>query len=192
MPENQPKPSGFSILSIIHGLGRINQGLSRAGRTLSVVFLMAMLGIVLLQVLFRYALNDSLIWTEELAKALMVWSAFLVAPWAYRRGAAVAILMLITPLPVRLQAALKILIDALVLWILFVLFELSFGFVARGADISAASLPIPMAFFYAIMPIGLLTLMSVAIEHLLRGVMHLIDPDGGYPLAPARPVIEGE
>ncbi len=41
--------------------------------------------IVALQVFFRYALNQSLFWSEELARYLLVWLTFLGATAAYRR-----------------------------------------------------------------------------------------------------------
>jgi len=41
--------------------------------------------VVALQVFFRYLLNQSLFWTEELARYLLVWISFLGATVAYRR-----------------------------------------------------------------------------------------------------------
>ncbi len=41
--------------------------------------------IVALQVFFRYVLNQSLFWSEELARYLLVWLTFLGASVAYRR-----------------------------------------------------------------------------------------------------------
>lgn len=43
--------------------------------------------IVALQVFFRYGLNQSLFWSEELARYLLVWLTFLGASAAYFRGA---------------------------------------------------------------------------------------------------------
>jgi TRAP-type C4-dicarboxylate transport system permease small subunit len=46
-----------------------------------------MVGVVAAQVFFRYGLNQSLFWSEELARYLLVWLTFLGATVAYRRGA---------------------------------------------------------------------------------------------------------
>lgn len=43
--------------------------------------------VVAAQVFFRYALNHSLFWSEELARYILVWMTFLGATVAYRRGA---------------------------------------------------------------------------------------------------------
>ena len=80
-------------------LAKINETLCVMARNLAGLFLVAMIVIVIMQIFFRYVLNDSLIWTEELAKTLMVWTAFLVAPWAYRVGANVRIGFLIDEFP---------------------------------------------------------------------------------------------
>jgi TRAP-type C4-dicarboxylate transport system permease small subunit len=46
---------------------------------------LTMTAIVILQVFYRYALNHSLFWSEELARYLLVWLTFLGATVAYRR-----------------------------------------------------------------------------------------------------------
>jgi len=42
--------------------------------------------LVAAQVFFRYTLNQSLFWSEELARYLLVWLTFMGASSAYRRG----------------------------------------------------------------------------------------------------------
>ena len=50
------------------------------------VFGLSMSLVVAVQVLFRYGLNQSLFWSEELARFFLVWLTFLGATVAYRRG----------------------------------------------------------------------------------------------------------
>ena len=45
----------------------------------------SMAGVVILQVIFRYIFNNSLFWSEELARYLLVWLTFLGASCAYHR-----------------------------------------------------------------------------------------------------------
>jgi TRAP-type C4-dicarboxylate transport system permease small subunit len=54
-------------------------------------YLLLLLGLsmsstVILQVFFRYILNDSLFWSEELARFFLVWLTFVGATVAYRRN----------------------------------------------------------------------------------------------------------
>ena len=44
-----------------------------------------MAAVIILQVIFRYVLNHSLFWSEELARYLLVWLTFLGASSAYYR-----------------------------------------------------------------------------------------------------------
>jgi len=173
-------------------LAGANARLSRAFVWLAGLILMVMLAVVLLQVLFRYGLNNSLAWTEELSKTMMVWTAFLVAPWAYRNGSNVAIEMLVEAVDRRLRLALRIGINLLVLWILVVFLDAGFGFVARGFAIQAASIGVDMAWFYMIVPTGFAALALVGIELLLRDAAALITGDDGYRLAPVAVPKEGE
>lgn len=52
---------------------------------------LAMSSLILVQVFFRYALNDSLFWSEELGRMLLVWLTFIGASIAYKRCSHVGI-----------------------------------------------------------------------------------------------------
>lgn len=59
------------------GVDAFVQKLRRALTALSVVLLASYFVLVLLQVLYRYVLNDSLYWAEELVRGLMVWGVMI-------------------------------------------------------------------------------------------------------------------
>ena len=149
-------------------LAAINESLCNSARSAAGILLMAMTVIVLLQIVFRYVLNDSLIWTEEVAKTMMVWSAFLVAPWAYRASANVGIDMFVEQLSRRTRAVLHLLLNLLVLWIIAVFLYESIGFFQRGAGMRAASVPIQMSWFYSIVPVAFTAMFIVGVELILR------------------------
>jgi TRAP-type C4-dicarboxylate transport system permease small subunit len=71
-------------ITLIEGLSRRTNALVE--KTLFVLGAL-MVGVVFGQVFFRYALNHSLFWSEELARYILVWLTFLGATVAYRRGA---------------------------------------------------------------------------------------------------------
>lgn len=54
----------------------------------------AMVVVVSLQVLLRYAFNTSLDWAEDVARLLFVWSIFLAVPLGVKRGSHIAIELL--------------------------------------------------------------------------------------------------
>ncbi len=173
-------------------LAPLNERLTIGSRNLAGLLLMTMTGIVLLQIVFRYLLNDSLIWTEEVSKTMMVWAAFLVAPWAYRNGANVSIHMFVEELPVRLREVLHLILNMLVIGIIVVFLSESFGMVERGFSIRSASLPVQVGWFYFVVPYAFGAMLLVGIELLVRDVLALVYPDEDFLIPESGAVVEGE
>lgn len=67
--------------------------------TLAALTMLAIVVIMGVQVFYRYVLNDSLIWAEEVCRYLLVWSTFLFAGLAFSRGEMVAIEAVTLKLP---------------------------------------------------------------------------------------------
>jgi TRAP-type C4-dicarboxylate transport system permease small subunit len=169
-----------------------NEWISISARNTAGMLLIAMTAIVLVQILFRYVLNDSLIWTEEVSKTMMVWGAFLVAPWAYRNGANVSIQMFTDELPLTLQRLLHLALNVLVIWIIVVFWSESFGMVDRGFSIRAASLPVQVGWFFVVVPVAFGAMLLVGIELLIRDVLALLHPSEDFQIPGAGEIVEGE
>jgi len=88
------------VVRAVNGLGAFNEGTGGLACWVAAFLIAVMTGAVLVGVFFRYVLNDSLNWTEEVAVMSAIWVAFLVAPWAYRNGGHVAIEMIVNAFPV--------------------------------------------------------------------------------------------
>ena len=174
--------------AVVDGLGFVNAWIGRVGRAGAGAILAVMLAVIMLQVISRYVFNNSLSWTEELSKSLMVWTAFLVAPWALRTGANVGIDLFVEALPKRARFAVELAITALILWILVVLLGESLGFVERGMTSRMATLPLTTGFVYAIIPVSLAASILAGVEMGLRQLRELAvgvaDPDAPHRAAP--------
>ena len=168
---------------VLTQLTKVNEVFCGAARNLAGLLLVAMVVIVILQIVFRYVLNDSLIWTEELAKTMMVWTAFLVAPWAYRVGANVRIEIFLNEMSQPLQKSLELLLNLLVFWIVIVFLRESFGFWQRGLTVRADSLPIAVAWFYSVVPVAFFLLLLAGTERIIRNVLALLHPDEDWEIA---------
>lgn len=82
----------------------------------AIAAMMAVLvAVTLLQVYFRYFAGSSLDWSEELARYLFVWIAFLTGAVAVRRRAHVVVDILVVRLPPGLQRGLAVLTVGLTL-----------------------------------------------------------------------------
>lgn len=96
------------MLAVLRPLQAVLDVLLRIGRVLATCAIGVMVICILVQVFFRYALNNALPWPEEAARFLMLWMTGLIAPMAYRRGGFVAIDMVQAALPRRVGALLTL------------------------------------------------------------------------------------
>lgn len=165
-----------AVESGILTLGRINKIIGSGFCWTAALFLAIMTVVVLLGVFFRYVLNNSLAWSEESAILMMIWVAFLVAPYAYRSGGNVAIDMFVAALPQRALTVLRIIINLLVLWLLYRFLMEATVFVERGLRVRANTLDIPIGYVRAIVPVSMAAMMAVAVELILRDVWSMLVP----------------
>ena len=82
-----------SVQTVLGLLSKVNSALLRFGRAFGFAAMALMVLAILLQIFFRYVLNNALPWPEEAARALMIWMMALVAPSAYRHAGFVSIEM---------------------------------------------------------------------------------------------------
>ena len=153
-----------------------------------------MVFVILLQVFFRYVMNNALNWPDEAARFLMLWMTGLVAPSAYRWGGFVAIDMLPQALPrvPGLLLSLFILVLSLLVLVVGVQhgYDHTFGF---GGKFNSSSLRIPLEwagmetikvklrFMYMSLFVCMMLLISVNIELILRNLILLSDEDADLP-----------
>lgn len=76
---------------------------------------------VLVGVFFRYVLNNSLSWTEELARYLMIWSALLSISIGIKNKEHVAIQLLLRRIPMKYAKIINFLVNIAILFFLIVL-----------------------------------------------------------------------
>ncbi|MGD8663303.1 MAG: TRAP transporter small permease subunit, partial [Desulfobacterales bacterium] len=96
-------------------LGKFNEFVLDWFTRIAMILAAIMTGMILIQVFFRYFLNHSLPWPEELAKFTMVWMTFLVAPYAYRKGLNVNMELVVSKIPRKVRGILEILLHILII-----------------------------------------------------------------------------
>ena len=124
--------------------------------------------VVAVQVFCRYVLNQSLFWSEELARYLLVWLSFLGASVAYRRQAHPGIDVLYAKLPAAWQriTAATVHLASLSLFAVMIFFGCRFAYFVR-LQISPA-LYLPKWIVFSIIPISGCILMVHGINFLLQ------------------------
>lgn len=144
----------------VHTLSRaVNRGVETAIGFLA----MAMAAVTGLQVVFRYALNHSLFWSEEIGRILLVWITFLGATVAFRRKAHVGIDVAVRRLTRGTRQVVERALLALSSLFFLVLVGYGVRFIRFIAHQKTAALGLPMGLPYAVIPLsGLIFLIHAA------------------------------
>ena len=124
-------------------LDAISAAVDRWSMHLVFVLGFSMTLVVALQVLFRYGLNQSLFWSEELARFLLVWLTFLGASCAYRRRMHPGVDVLTARMPESLRRGCAVFVHLLCLafFAVMVVYGASFAYFVRLQISPALNLP---------------------------------------------------
>ncbi|WBU54531.1 TRAP transporter small permease [Paracoccus sp. SCSIO 75233] len=181
------------LLAAIAPLHWFNQYVLRAGAAIAAAALGLMVVIILLQVWYRYVLNNALPWPEEAARFLMLWMTGLAAPAVYRRGGFVAIDMLDMALPKPVSALLSLLLLLISLAVLLMAVQYGWKHVGSGWLFNSSSLRLPLnwigmepvriklAWMYMSIFVGFVLLTIVNIEMILRSLVTLMGHERDLP-----------
>ncbi|WP_191601809.1 TRAP transporter small permease [Marinomonas algicola] len=164
------------MIKIISGLSALNDAIIWLFKQLALSAVAIMTLVILVQVFFRYVLNNSFPWSEELARYLMVWMTFLTLPVVSRLGQHAALEIILGSLPHKLNTILQLILYGLIGIVLFIAFDKSYDFAAKGTRMLATSLPVTKAWSYAAMPVGFGVMMLVYLELFLLCLVDLFSP----------------
>ena len=120
------------LLSVFNILEKINTFFLRIGRQFAWIAIFLMVIVILVQVFFRYVLNNALPWPDEVARFLMLWMTGLIAPSAYRWGGFVSIDLLERVLPKIISTFLTLFLLIVSLFVLVIGLELGFKHINAG------------------------------------------------------------
>jgi TRAP-type C4-dicarboxylate transport system permease small subunit len=124
----------------------------RAVDLLAIVTFSGMFACVLMQVFFRYFLDSPLTWSDELARYLFVWCAFLGWVIAARRRSHLAISAVQMRLRPRVRAAFGAFAALAAVGFAGILTYYGVRITLRNADVETPSLFFTMGVVYAIVP----------------------------------------
>lgn len=193
------------ILTLARLLAVPNAFLLAVGRHVSVVLMGLMVLAILIQVFFRYVLNNALPWPDEAARFMMLWLAGLLAPTAFRRGGFVAIDMLVLMLPRIIGGLLMLFLLFLSLLVLVVAVEIGWSEVTGFAGkFKTAALKYPTSFTFtewekvprswmmSSLLVGFVLMLSVNVELILRQIAILGGREDDLPVIPDSDTVGAE
>ena len=138
-----------TLRATLAGLARLEEWLLTAA--------FSVMGVVLLaQVFFRYVLNAPLIWSEELARYLLVWVTFLGIPYGIRHRAHIEMEYFFKKFPHPLQRILPIVTQSFLAICLVLLLPGALRFVRAQSGIDSSAMQVNMGLVYLVIPLGIL------------------------------------
>ncbi|MDJ0992071.1 MAG: TRAP transporter small permease subunit [Dinoroseobacter sp.] len=194
-----------ALLGILAPISFVNEHVFRLGRAIGIVAMALMVVAILIQVFFRYVLNNALPWPDEAARFCMLWMTGLMAPTAFRRGGFVAIDMIMLALPRALGAALNLFLLLICLLVLVVAVQIGWSEVTGfGGKFATASLyvptdltftewfRVPRSWMMASLLVGIIMMISANIELILRAVVTLLGGGDKLPEIPGADAVGAE
>ncbi len=120
------------------------------------MFIVSILVILLFaQVIFRYVLNNSLSWTEEIVRFLLIWSSFLSASLGVWYKGHLGIKYFINKFPKNTKNVALILVHVSTIVFLVVAFIASIKVIQISSGISLISVPLMWSYAFISFPIGI-------------------------------------
>ena len=165
------------LVKVIRALSFINRMSLEVCRIAAISLAAGIAVVVAAGVFWRYGLNDSLSWYEELAKFMMVWLVFVGAPVALRVGDHVSIQLFPNMLPHRLRSAPWVAISIVIIWFCVILAIQSFQFAWNGrTQVAIAIGDVSMFWIFVSIPFGAAVMLLIAAQQALENLVNVIVP----------------
>lgn len=130
------------------------------------LIMMAMTVLVLTQVFFRFFMESSLTWSEELVRFMMVWMTFLGAVIALRQNLHIQIDNLIVRLPRGTKIVFLLIKSAIMLVFLGLMAVGSFSLLEIAGLQTSPGLSIKMSYVYSVIPVTAFLMMLITMVRL--------------------------
>lgn len=135
--------------------------------------------VVFIQVIFRYIVNDSLSWSEELVRYMFMWQVWLGASLGMRINEHIRVDMFVKKLPRLGQCIMDIAVTIMILC--FYAFLIWYGFLylkdVIGKNMTSTALRLPLAVVYVSLPFGSVVITLRYIAELVRQIQRLFRPE---------------
>ena len=133
--------------------------------------------IVVLQVFFRYVLNHSLFWSEELARYLLIWLTFTGASVGYYRGAHPGVDFFHSRLSIKWQISSNLLVHLLSMALFGVMIVKGGAFAWFVRMQISPALSLPKWIIMGVVPVSGIILMVHGVAFFLRDIEGLMKSD---------------
>lgn len=157
---------------MISALDKVIRGIYNVLLAVLVAMAIAMLGIALAHVYYRYMLNDSLTWSEEFLKVFLVWFCILSATIISIRREHVSIVIFKKMFPVKVQNVLSIITQIIMLLASIIALILGIRLVMSAGTRLLPSIRIPYGVAYAAIPTAFAILTLYEFRNFMADILH--------------------
>jgi TRAP-type transport system small permease protein len=148
-------------------LEALSERLNRAAETLLALLIAVTVIAVTAQVIFRYGIESSLTWSEEVARYSFIWAIFIGTSVAARRSQHIVVDALVKALPAAFQSGLRIANLVLCIGFFALFMYVSILLVQNAIPQKSSSLEISIAWVYASAVLGA----ALTVLHLVNALL---------------------
>ncbi len=157
--------------------------LEAAIRWTVVALLAVMVAAIGSQVFARYLFHQSLYWTEELGRHVMVWMIFLASVICVRRGFHLSITLLRERVSPRRQALMQMLGAAVLAYFFYMMVVHGWSLTQKTMMQRSSALHYPMGWVYASLPVSGLLMFIVNLEVMVKAGLEFFGKRSGEAAA---------
>ena len=165
-------------LSFLNLIDAIVQPLIKLCKIAVISCVLSIALIVSASIFFRYVLNDSITWSEEIAKYLMVWMVFVGAPVAMIQSRHIAIEIFPNLFRPRIRALIFLIVNLLIVLTMAFWTYRGFTYTVGGmSQVMSSFDKIPLGVVFASIPFGSCIMMIISFQISLNQILVIIDPE---------------
>ncbi|MEA4966076.1 MAG: TRAP transporter small permease [Oscillospiraceae bacterium] len=128
-------------------------------------------------VIFRYVLNNSIVWSEEAIRYTFIWMFFLAMPEATRQGAHIALDLVSSKLHGKARLILDVVVEAVCVCFDCVLVYYGIIFSLQNMKQVTAAIGIPYGYINLAIPVGGFLMLLFSIRRIVMMLQHKRDED---------------
>ena len=132
------------------------------------ILLLAITGITLIQVFYRYILQAPLIWPEELATLVSLWMAFIGASYVHKRNRHLMMDYFVKLLPKSIVKVIDLLTNLAIIVFLYYVVKGGLRIIPIQARNLSPALRIPTSYYTIPVLIGAVSLLAYLMYHTIR------------------------
>ena len=147
---------------------RCESAIKRGTELLAVCLLVAEVGLLLINVFFRYAMHQPLVWGDELASLLFIWLAMIGAVIALQRGEHMRLTTFIARMTPNTRAFCNTLADVIIVSFVMLLIGPAWEYAQEEWAITTPALGIPHTFRVMSILVGAVLMLAIATFRLME------------------------